>query len=1064
LPRSSAAEELANAMHIWNKLSLRHNLMLLSMLTSSLAVVFICSGFLLYDLRQFRDRKADELRATVESMGANSDAALIFEDSAAADQLLKSLRAHPWVSAAGLYRSDGRLLVSYRKDTARKEPEPPTQPREGVVWTRDSLRVSRPVLRDGKVMGTLYLETGLEDVRARTTHFAWTAAVMGGVCLLIVYLLSLLLGPLITRPIYDLAWIARLVASGKNYSHRVPVSGGQELRQLGVDFNHMLEEIQTRDAAVREAKDALEARVAERTRELEEVIQHRRRAEHQLRERTAMLNSLIEVTPLALVVESSDARIQLANPAFHRLFGYGCEEVVNRPLAELIASGDLAGQAADTLRQLNEHKAVHKIAQRRRKDGHLVDVEIHAVPLLADGKLQGNLAIYQDIRDRVQAEKALREAKEAAEAANRAKSEFLANMSHEIRTPMNGILGMTELALETELAPEQREYLNMARSSAEALLIVINDILDFSKIEAGKIELEEIPFSLHECVEGAIQPLTVRAAEKGIAIGWDIAADVPDELTGDPTRLRQVLLNLAGNGVKFTKDGEVIIRAEVAGECPESAAVKFTVADTGIGIPREKQLRMFEAFSQADTSTTREYGGTGLGLSISTRLAGLMGGKIEVESEPGRGSRFFFTLQFHRVCELPGKAGAATREQLLTGKRVLAVDSSPLNRRMLKQLFERWKMPASFASSAAEALRIFREALREQHPFNLCLLNQRLSDRNAIDLAEEIWKLAGNRSPAFIKLFSAFIPATLDRPAPFGTFHWVLEPLRMRPLLEVFADALGVSGRRKHAEAEGKQSPSAATRNILLAEDNLVNQKLVVCILESMGHRVTVANNGLEAVEKTAAGQFDLVIMDLQMPLMCGLEATKVIRHRERTTGIHLPIIAATAHALRGDAERCLAAGMDGYAAKPIRKNELEAEMNRLLKDSFPESAAPLRRETILAEEELLARVDGDRALIGELAEIFRDDYPKHIRTLRSAVERDDGASVRQTGHTLKGMLANLAAPHARDLAAQIEELGKKGDIPPAGAILDELLLELRRVDAALEILCPAVQSENPPR
>jgi PAS domain S-box-containing protein len=1082
------------------------------------------------------------------------------------------------------------LLASYHSVGAGKKAVLPGNPAPGILWTADSLEVRQTVVTDGRVIGTLYIVASLSDVRDRVRQFGVTAGVISLISLLLVYLLSSHLGSIITRPIYDLAWVARLVASGKNYSLRVPVGGGQELRQLGADFNHMLEGIQVRDEALQEAHDVLEARVAERTRELEDVIEHRRRAEEELSERTEMLNGMIRATPLALVVESSDARIQLTNPAFHSLFGFEAKEAEGRSLTELIAHGDLASQAADTLQQLNKGKIVHKIAQRRRKDGSFVDVEIHAVPLFVDGKVLGSLAIYQDISERVDAEKALREsrelfrtlseaspvgifrsdaagqniyvnaqwqkmtglsaeqargegwvraihpedrtriaqlwrelalsgstftesyryktvdgvvrwvectarqilsasgarqgfvgvvqdvserhdaerrlreAKDAAEAANRAKSEFLANMSHEIRTPMNGILGMTELALGTKLAPQQREYLNMAKSSANALLVVINDILDFSKIEAGKIELEEVPFSLHECIEGAIQPLYIEARQKEIEIGWDIGANIPDGLMGDPTRLRQVLLNLAGNGVKFTKKGEVVVQAELAGGDADLVALKFTVRDTGIGIPLEKQPRIFEAFSQADMSTTREYGGTGLGLSISVRLAALMGGKIEVASEPGKGSRFFFTLNYRRGRELPRSEFAAAGEKRLAGKRVLVVDRSALNRRMLGQLFERWHMTASFVSSAGETAELFRECLRGKPRFDLCFVNHQMPNHDASHLAEHLRKESGRTLSAFVVVCSTLLPEDQNGQASLDTLHPVLEPIRMRPVFNAILDALGSRDGQSPALVDAKPAADARRWHILLAEDNVINQKLAARILENLGHCVTVASNGREALESTAAMQFDLMIMDLQMPVMGGLEAAKAIRDRERGTSAHLPIIAATAHALKGDKELCVAAGMDGYVSKPIRKADLEVEMNRVLQKSSAKTAQGPPSGPVLDEEELLLRVDGDHAMVGELAKIFSEDCPKQIRALRSALDNGSAESVWRMGHLLRGMLANLAAAHAKDLAAQIEELGKNGEVHAAAEILEELLLELPRVQEALEALSQGVRSENSSR
>jgi two-component system sensor histidine kinase/response regulator len=1045
----------------FHKLPLRRSLILLSLFTSGLGMVLVCAGFLVYDMHEFRARKVKDLKVTATMLSTNSDAALLFDDSTAASQLLNSLRARPLLRAAALYHADGRVLATYVQEELKGKIQFPLRPPDGVVWSPISLNVGEPVLLDGKSIGTLYLEADLSDVHQRMIQYGWTAGIMSVVCLFVVYLLSSRLAHSISRPIYDLAWVARLIAAGKNYSLRVPRSASGELGQLQADFNEMLGEIEKRDSAVRDARDNLEIRVAERTQELEDVIRQRRSAEQALRERTAMLNGLVTASPIAIVVEGSEGIVQMINPAFHRLFGYASEEAEGKPLNQLIAAGGLWDEGEHFRNELNSGKTLHTTSQRQTKDGRLVDVEIHAVPLIVDGADRTNFALYQDISARVVSEKALREAKEAAEGANRMKSEFLANMSHEIRTPMNGILGMTELALGTDLSPEQHEYISMAKSSADALLNIINDILDFSKIEVGKIELEYVEFSLHECIEGAIQSLSIRAAQKGIEIGGEVGADVPDELIGDPTRLRQVLLNLAGNGVKFTRHGEVAVRAELAGEGPLGVAVKFIVEDTGIGIPAEKRQKIFEEFAQGDMSTTREYGGTGLGLSISARLVCLMGGEIGVESELEKGSRFFFTVRFGAVRRSAQPGSNAAREGLLAGKRVLAVDDSAINRRMLEQLFKRWRMDASLASGSSEALALYRRAEDESKPFDVCVVDYQMPEMDGLTLVSELRRGATRKAAAFIMLSSSPVPAEQQELDLLGIWRRVLKPVRMKTFREALIGALGLSDPLDLTHTEEKHAHAPASLKILLAEDNPVNQKLASRILEKSGHHVTVASNGREAVEKTTKEKFDLVLMDVQMPVMGGMEATRLLRERERSTGFHVPIIAMTAHAMKGDKERCLDAGMDGYVSKPIRTSDLEAEMKRVSKANKPGARVVATGEKTLDAGELLARVEGDRVLIGELCGMFRQDYPKHISAIRDALARGDVDDLQRAAHTLKGTLANLAACDGKDLAEQLEGASRSHDTEKAKQILDEIERELPRVEAALEHLSQGVALEN---
>src|SRR3989442_8671008 len=723
-------------------------------------------------------------------------------------------------------------------------------------------------------------------------------------------------------------------------------------------------------------------------------ITERRRTEKELEQRTSFLNTLIEVSPLAIVVEDLTPRIQLCNPAFEKLFGYTKQEAREYSLDNLVSPPEMRAEAEALTSQVHSGDAVHQIAQRRRKDGSLVDVEIHGVPLRVGGKLAGQFALYQDITERKKGDKELREAKEAAESANRAKGEFLANMSHEIRTPLNAVLGMTELVLDSDLTPDQRDSLRLVRSSVEALLGIINDILDFAKIEARHLELEHIPFQLREMLGDTLKTLAVRAHQKGLELSLDVSPEVPEEFVGDPARLRQVIVNLVGNGIKFTETGEVVVRVKANSVSADETELQFAVSDTGVSIPKEMHTKIFEAFSQADSSTTRKYGGTGLGLSITAQLVHLMGGGIRVESEPGQGSTFHFTVRL-QVGHNRERKPPFPSPEVLRGVSVLVVDDNATNRRILERMLKCWGMRPILADSGAAALAEIARAQAAGETIPIALLDGHMPGMDGFELAKRIHQEPGFEATLLMMLTSGGYTEDVARCHALGISLYLIKPIEQKPLLESLLHLMGRSRTREEIPRCSESLPNSRIPTglqFLLAEDNAVNQKLAVRLLERYGNKVVVAANGREALEALNRQRFDAVLMDVQMPQIGGLEAASLIRERERYLGGHVPIIAMTAHAMKGDREKCLDAGMDGYIAKPIRPNTLFEEIMRHVKTANQVEKSPL---TISAKEpagpvldaaDLLHRVSGDAELLAELVGVFRADYPQQLQALGESI------------------------------------------------------------------------------
>jgi two-component system sensor histidine kinase/response regulator len=805
----------------------------------------------------------------------------------------------------------------------------------------------------------------------------------------------------------------------------------------------------------------LEREVKERTVELTRAVAELGRTETE----RVYLATLVESSNDAIVGKDLNGIVTAWNTGAQRLFGYTSREAVGRSSSFLLPEGREHEEATILHRLHRGERIEHFESQRRAKGDRLIDVSLTISPIKdSTGRLIGISKIARDITEKKEAEAAIRmlnadlearvesrtreleTAKEIAEAAARAKGEFLANVSHEIRTPLNAVVGLTNLTLDTSLNSIQKENLEIIRSAADSLLVLIEDLLDFSRIEAGRVRLDPDPFALRDQLGDTLSLLAPRADAKGIEVAMHISPDVPDGLVGDAARLRQILVNLVGNAIKFTSTGVVLLEVALRTRAGNEVELQFRVIDSGIGIPEDKREVIFSPFVQADGSTTRQYGGTGLGLTISSELIQLMGGRIWVDSEVGVGSTFSFTARFALDSET--RDHEPHSELALRGLRVLVVDDIEVNLRIADSMLTKWGMEVSLASNATDAISALQNAGKAGTAFTIVILDAQMPDVDGFELAQRIRKLPESSGVLIMMLSSTDRASMVKRCSDLGIGTYLHKPIQEKQLRNAILGALGAATEvertpETHAPAPAKMRPL----RVLLAEDNPHNQRVVDLMLKRDGHSMSIVKNGREAVETWARTPFDIVLMDVQMPEVDGYQATASIRAAELETGRHVPIIALTAFAREEDRNRCILAGMDHYLSKPVDADQLRAAIDHCLAQQEPAATEPERKDGkgVWDADLALALLDGDLPYLLDMAALFLAQAPELLKQIDEAIEVDNVGGILAPAHALKNGFGNFAATRAFELLGELEEICCEGKISDVRMVWEELDREANR-------------------
>ena len=1022
---------------------IRRKLMAIILVISGSALLLTCAAFFAYEYISFRQTTVRHISTLGAVISSNSTAALAFDNQDDAREILNALKAEPYVVAASLYDRNGRLFSKYPADLP--DSALPAIPEAAALRFSSAGLVSfQPIVQGKNRLGTLYLKFDTRALYERFRLYSGIVVLVMVASLLVAYILSRILQRQISEPILSLAETARAISERGDYSVRAKEGGRDELGLLTDAFNRMLTQIHEQD---------------------------------QVR---SQFVAIVESSDDAIISKSFEGTITSWNPGAKKIFGYSVEEVIGKRMLMLIPP-DRANEEAEILARIRRGESVEQFETVRiRKDGTLVDIAATISPIReTEGGVRGASIVAREITELKRAEAEiqelnqeleqrvarrtaqlenanteLRHAKEVAEAATLAKSRFLATMSHEIRTPINGVIGMTGLLLQTELTAEQRDFAETIAVSGESLLKVINDILDFSKVEAGRVELESITFGLRDCVGGLLRPLAMRADHKHLELVADISPAVPDHLIGDPMRLRQILNNFVDNAIKFTAHGEVVLRVRAEPAAGETVDLHFSIVDTGIGIPANKQKTIFEPFAQVDNTTTRNYGGTGLGLAIATQLIEQMCGRFWVESQSGEGSTFHFAIPFRVSAEAPSGRPESER-RALQGSHVLVVDDHATTRAILREMLLHAGLQPTTVNCGAAALSELLRARNAKTPFELILIDAVMPEMDGLGLVEKIRQLPRESARIVMMMLPSVVrPGISARCRDLGVATLLTKPVIEAELFEAITTA--ITGEAQDVGRSAPEMLPPQTRSdyrILLVEDNAVNKKVALAQLRSLGYTAATASDGFEALEALRHTPFEVVLMDCHMPGMDGYEAAAAIRQREGQNR-HTWIIAMTADAMAGDREQCLAAGMDDYLSKPVRATDLTAALER----ARPNIAHAVVDFSSLDHLRSLREENGENTLHA-LVGMFRADAPRILGDLREALKRADAASLALAAHSLKGNSGFFGAQRLQELCAQLQEAGKAGDLKSAAGLLTSVELQLHHVLAELKVECEALSS-----
>ncbi len=1084
-------------MQLFRSMSINKKLTLIIMSTTCIALLLAATAIVTSELIKARRKMVDNLATLSDVLGANSTAALSFNDEKAAEEILEALSMEPVVLSAFIFRTDGKLFARYLRDSHAGDEQiweqdlnPSLKTNEGHSFDNDRLDLSRRIMLEGDTIGIVYLRSDLKTLYSSLIWYGTVVSAVMGLCILVAYIVSAVLKRSVSNPILSLTETMRKVSVEKNYAVRAKKYSDDEVGILIDGFNAMLEQIQTQEMELRRHGEVLEDEVRERTAELAQTneelkkeIEERTRAEARLVQAFNTTKTILESMPFGVVIVGKDKKIRMANKASLELMKATSEsDVIGKICHKNLCPADEGrcpvldlGQEVDS----SEKELVTSEGEELPILKTVVPIELQDEEVL--------LEAFVDISDLKKTQTALEEAKEKAETANRSKSQFLANMSHEIRTPMNGVLGMTELLLKTDLNDRQRRFLETVNRSGESLLDIINDILDFSKMEAGKLILERIGFDLHQVAEDVVEGHYPASQDKGLELACQIEHEVPRNVQGDPSRLRQILVNLVGNAVKFTEKGEVIVRVSMAKDSKKTVLIRFEVTDTGVGVELEAKDRIFEYFAQADGSMTRKFGGTGLGLSIAKQLARLMEGNIGIESTPGKGSTFWFTVQLEKQ--------SASAEPLVTpsydvqGIRTLLVDDNATNRDILREQCAGWGMVCESAENGHQALDMLRRAALRGEPHYLAILDMMMPGMDGMQLAEAIKADPAIANITLVILTSMGLRGDAEMARLAGVEAYLTKPVRQSELYNCIATVMGKTSQgassqlvTRHSLAENQAKYYG---RILVAEDTLLNQEVAREMLEAVGCHVDIVDNGLKAVEAVSSAQYDLIFMDCQMPKMNGYEATGVIRQKEKaeSQGHHIPIVALTAHAMAGDRERCLAAGMDDYVIKPFKQKELGPVLERWLFEQparsnhgteplhsaggqfseQPETASedfsnqspsdfgpidPKALENIRAIQR-----EGAPDIVAKLVNLYLEESPKFLQSLKDAIPSGDADAMQKAAHKFKSNSANVGAMGLAALCKELEEMGRANTTENTSEILAQVEVEYETAREALKQL-----------